>query len=68
LKGGKNGEGWDFGQIPSNSDFYFLSDLSGVSYIKDLYIPPRPRNLPESTLPCSGKHEINLLWKAEREE
>ena len=39
LKGGKKGKGWDFGQIPSTSDFYsFLSDLSGVSYIKDLYI------------------------------
>ena len=68
LKGGKKGEGWDFGQIPSTSDFYsFLSDLSGVSYIKELDIPSH-RTLPESTLPCSGKHEINLLWKAEREE
>lgn len=69
LKGGKEGEGWDFGQIPSTSDLYsMLSDISGVSYIKDLDIPPGLRTLPESTLPCSGKHEINLLWKAEREE
>lgn len=69
LKGGKEGEGWDFGQIPSTSDLYsMLSDISGVSYIKDLDIPPGLRTLPESTLPCNGKHEINLLWKAEREE
>ena len=68
LKGGKKGEGWDFGQIPSTSDFYsLLSDLNGVSYIKDLDITFKtedgtPENLPgpagrctlpESILPCS---------------
>lgn len=83
LKGGKKGEGWDFGHIPSTSDFYsLLSNLSGVSYIKDLDItfktedgtpknPPGPSGrctLPESTLPCNGKHEINLLWESEREK
>ncbi len=83
LTGGKKGEGWDFGQKPSKSDFYsFLSDISGVSYVKDLDInfeaengtPEKPlepsgrRKLPIPTLPCSGKHDINLLWKAEGEE
>jgi hypothetical protein len=83
LTGGTRGKGWDFGQIPSPSDFYpLLSDISGVSYVKDLDItfkaenetpekPPEPSGcctLPKSTLPCNGKHEISLLWKAEREE
>lgn len=83
LTGGTEGNGWDFGQLPSTSDFYsLLSDLSGVSYIKELDItlkaedgipeklpgPSGRRTLPESTLPCSGKHEINMLWKSEREE
>lgn len=81
LTGGTKGKGWDFGQIPSTSDFYsLLSDINGVSYVKEPDIsfktengisekPPEPsgrRNLPR--LPFSGKHEINLLWKAEREE
>jgi hypothetical protein len=81
LTGGTKGKGWDFGQIPSTSDFYsLLSDINGVSYVKEPDIsfktengisekPPEPsgrRTLPR--LPFSGKHEINLLWKAEREE
>jgi hypothetical protein len=83
LTGGTKGKGWDFGQIPSKSDFYSLfSDFSGISYIKTLDVTfktedrlsekgfrhSRSRPLPESTLPCSGKHEINLIWRAEREE
>lgn len=83
LKGGKKGEGWDFGHIPSTSDFYsLLSGLSGVSCVKDPEITFKTENetpeklpgpsgrctLSESILPCSGKHEINLLWKSEREE
>ncbi|MDQ1255024.1 MAG: putative baseplate assembly protein [Euryarchaeota archaeon] len=83
LTGGKKGEGWDFGQKPSKSDFYsLLSDVSEVSYVKDLDInfeaengapekPPEPpgcRKLTIPTLPCNGKHEINLHWKAEGEE
>lgn len=81
LKGGKKGEGWDFGQIPLVSDFYsLLSDLSGVSYVKELDITSKaedeiPEKTPdssgrcaESIIPCSGKHEIKLCWKSEREE
>ncbi|MDD3246391.1 MAG: putative baseplate assembly protein [Methanosarcina sp.] len=80
LKGGKKGKGWDFGQLPSASDFYsLLSDLNGVSYVKEIDVAykaengilektPEASGLPESTLPCSGKHEINVFWKAERKE
>ena len=83
LTGGTKGKGWDFGQKPSKSDFYsLLSDISGVIYVKDIDIyfeaengtpekPPEPsgcRKLSIPTLPCSGKHEINLFWKGEREE
>jgi hypothetical protein len=83
LTGGTEGKGWDFGPTLSTSDFYsLLSDISGVSYVKDLKItskardetpekPPEPSGrliLPISTLPCSGKHEIKVFWKAEREE
>lgn len=83
LKGGKSGTGWDFGQIPSESDFYFLlSSLNGLSYIKEVVITfnaekgtpeksPRPYGadcIPESALPCNGKHEIKVFWKAQSEE
>jgi len=76
LTGGTKGKGWDFGQKPMASDFYsFLSDISGISYVKDLDITPKADNEtpekppePSSTLPCSGKHEVNVLWKAERRE
>lgn len=83
LTGGTKGKGWDFGPSLSTSDFYsLLSNISGISYVKDLDItfkaenetsekPPEPsghHTLPGPALPCSGKHEINLLWKAEREE
>lgn len=79
LTGGTKGKGWDFGQKPSKSDFYsLLSDISGVTYVKDIDInfeaengtpekPPEPfgrRKLPIPTLPCSGKHEINLSLKS----
>lgn len=37
LKGGKKGNGWDFGQVPSESDFYsLLSYLNGVSYVQKI--------------------------------
>ncbi len=77
LKGGKNGNGWGFGQFPLASDFYsLLGDCRGVSYVKGIEINLRAENEtpdkisgpPESALPCSGKHEINVLWKAERED
>lgn len=107
LRGGKEGNGWEFGQLPSTSDFYsLLGDCKGVSYVKGIEIKFRTENgtpgkltgnscisknsrisnntgisensgtcglsglhaLPESALPCSGKHEINVLWKAERRE
>ncbi len=89
LKGGKNGNGWGFGQFPLASDFYsLLGDCKGVSYVKGIEINLRAENetpdkisdhscvsehsglpaLPESALPCSGKHEIKVLWKAERED
>lgn len=81
LTGGTKGKGWDFGQIPSTSDFYpLLSDINGVSYVKEPDIsfktengisekPPEPfGRLTLPRLPFSGKHEINLLWKSEREE
>lgn len=83
LTGGTKGKGWNFGQKPSKSDFYsLLSDISGVSYVKDIDVyfegengthekPPESsgrHKLPIPTLPCSGKHKINLYWKAEGEE
>jgi len=80
LKGGKNETGWGFGQAPLASDFYsLLGDCKGVSYVKGIDITLRAENgtpeklsglsgLPESALACSGKHEINVLWKAGREE
>jgi hypothetical protein len=83
LTGGKNGAGWDFGQVPSAADFYFLlSNLKGISYVKEIEIssnsgngtpdkssePDGTNNVPESALPCNGKHEIKVLWTAQREE
>lgn len=115
LKGGKDGNGWDFGQVPSESDFYSLFEkCDGVSYVKTVDVNLRNetgarsetgirneagvRNetgkkketevsgeiirgeifepfrfsgkleLSKSALPCSGEHEINVLWKAERED
>jgi len=39
LIGGKEGNGWDFGQIPSSSNFYSLfSNINGVKYIKTIEI------------------------------
>jgi hypothetical protein len=81
LTGGSKGKGWDFEQKPSKSDFYsFLSNISEVIYVKDIDInfeaengtPEKPPELSgclkltRPTLPCSGKHEINLFPEAER--
>lgn len=83
LKGGKEGKGWDFGQVPSISNFYsLLSDLNGVNYIEMINITSKDENeslkkpsilfesqsIPKSALPCNGKHEIKVLWRAKREE
>ena len=128
LKGGKYGNGWDFGQVPSESDFYsIIEKCNGVSYVKTVTVSLREETetreengtkngtgaktktetitkteaitktgnddkifehsrlfkyarfsehsnllekleLRKSALPCSGEHEINVLWKAERED
>jgi predicted phage baseplate assembly protein len=83
LKGGKEGNGWDFGQVPSTSNFYsLLSDLNGVSYIEEIDVTLKAENgslekpskfsesynIPNSALPCNGMHEINVFWQTEREE
>jgi hypothetical protein len=77
LKGGKEGNGWNFGQIPSISSFHFLlSDINGISYIEKIDITLKDENgslvelskLPKRAMPCNGKHEISVLWKAEGEE
>lgn len=82
LKGGKKGTGWEFGQLPSDSDFYLLlSNLNGVSYIKKVdltfknekedyemhFESLRSYRIPKSALPCSGKHEINVFWQVKGE-
>ena len=83
LKGGKKGNGWDFGQIPSTSDFYFLlSDLNGECYVKEIELTFKteegtsekqagtsgPYSIPGLALPCNGKHEITVFWRAKRED
>lgn len=74
LKGGNKGKGWDFGQFPSELDFYSLfSHLNGVS-IENITIKVEkevPEKSPEAlelhsscelALPCSGEHTINVSF------
>lgn len=82
LKGGKKGTGWEFGQLPSDSDFYLLlSSLSGVSHIKKVDLTFKnekeecemqlessgPCSIPKSALPCNGKHEVKVSWQVKGE-
>lgn len=66
LTGGANGEGWNFGDVPHESDFYaVISKVSGVHHIKPLSLqisglPASEARLSLSTLIYSGQHDITL--------
>lgn len=48
LSGGRNGQGWSFGQALYVSDLYaFLDGIEGVDYIRPNYIPPNNDKVPE---------------------
>ena len=69
LTGGTEGKGWDFGQIPSTSDFYsLLSDISGVSYVKDLDITFKAENeIPEKSPEPCRRHTLPIDPALQRE-
>ena len=83
LKGGKKGKGWDFGQFPSKLDFCsLLSYLNGIS-VENIDITtikaeneaseksPEALELHSScelALPCSGEHNINVIFPEVKEE
>ncbi|MGK7884134.1 MAG: putative baseplate assembly protein [Crocosphaera sp.] len=66
LWGGFDGNGWNFGRQPHQSDFYrLLEGISGVDHVRSLNINPRPD--PGATnrdlvLIYSGDHNISLTF------
>ncbi|MCP4341414.1 MAG: putative baseplate assembly protein [Desulfobulbaceae bacterium] len=67
LTGGFQGRGWDFGQLPRESDFYaLLESIEGLESVRSLQVkteevyPGILRN--ELYLSSSGQHKINLDW------
>jgi baseplate J-like protein len=66
LAGGFNGEGWDFGRRPHDSDLYFLIEgIPGVDHIEDLKMELSGNIEAESEqhLIASGRHEVNCRFQ-----
>ncbi len=67
LSGGFHGRGWDFGQMPQESDYYaLLESIEGLDAVRSLYIKtiePLPGVLRNGLyLASSGQHKVNLDW------
>lgn len=66
LTGGMDGNGWDFGRYPRESNLYALIEgLSGVDHVKSLKLTPAKdstevKNAGAYFLVYSGTHTINL--------
>jgi hypothetical protein len=73
LHGGYNGNGWDFGKMPCNSDILtILQELPGVDHVENLSITVRDDNsgrivtvkngesLPAYTLISSDIHQLEI--------
>ncbi len=64
LRGGPDGEGWDFGRKPHRSDLYALiEETPGVDHVRRLDVIETPREggaRPGRFLVFSGNHEIAL--------
>ncbi|WP_457622075.1 baseplate J/gp47 family protein [Persephonella sp.] len=73
VKGGRDKDGWDFGDILYISDFYTLIEsIEGVDGVFNLEISSyssgvkrsdRNLYLSENCLPVSGKHLVNIIQK-----
>lgn len=66
LTGGMDGNGWDFGRYPHESNLYAeIEALTGVDYVKNLQLSPartsdEVKNAGEYFLVYSGTHTVNL--------
>ncbi|HJY82948.1 MAG TPA: hypothetical protein VKK81_17925, partial [Candidatus Binatia bacterium] len=65
LTGGPDGRGWEFGQLPYESDLYALLELiRGLEYVRSLSIgmeEERPGLLASGMfLVCGGEYSIRL--------
>ena len=66
LAGGFNGEGWDFGRRPHDSDlFYLIEGIPGVDHIEDLKMDLVGNfdSGSEQHLVASGKHEVTCEFQ-----
>jgi predicted phage baseplate assembly protein len=67
LTGGFHGRGWDFGQLPHESDFYaLLESIEGLESVRSLYVrteETHPGVLRNGLyLASSGQHKVNVDW------
>ncbi len=65
VTGGPEGEGWEFGRCPGESDFYgLLESIRGLDFIRSLRIAPAEERhgllASGIFLVCSGEHRILL--------
>ena len=64
VGGGFEGDGWDFGQSPRDSDFYFLLEtVPGVDHVRALDVKREPKGPPAGglLLVCSGDHDVTVV-------
>ena len=62
LKGGRDGQGWDFGREPHESDLYSaIERVPGVDHVKSLKIAKEGEETPDRFLVCSGQHRIDIV-------
>ncbi|PZO48451.1 MAG: putative baseplate assembly protein [Phormidesmis priestleyi] len=64
LTGGADGQGWDFGREPHESDFYGLMEsVAGVVRVRSLHITLTGDRSPAASpyLIFPGRHQINLV-------
>ncbi|MEN3334211.1 MAG: hypothetical protein V7641_3576 [Blastocatellia bacterium] len=63
LTGGFEGEGWDFGRQPHDSDLYYLIEqIAGVDHVISLLMTPPNLMVTESRLIASGKHVVTCRF------
>lgn len=62
LSGGANGQGWDFGRQPHDSDIYAaIQSVDGVNYVRSLQVNvANNQTLQPNQLVFSGTHNITL--------
>ncbi len=67
LTGGSQGNGWQFGRRPQDSDLYAaIAAVPGVEHVHSLQVSLDQTALPMDTLVFSGTHTVQLVMPSSR--